>query len=411
MLKSELLEIISYGENSGVEFQRDDIRSERLAREAVALCNFQGGRILLGVEDDGTVSGLQKENTQEWVLNVFRDKIHPQIIPFYEEVIYESGKRVGVITLSPGISKPYVVRHNNREDVYMRIGNRSELATQEQQLRLFESGGPVHVEVLPVSGTGFRDLDKARLDAYLRVTIEDPEAPNRDEEWIERLMGMGLMAEDGQGNHVCSMAGMLCFGLRPRRFLPQSGIRLMVFEGADKDYKARLDTMIVGPMTGRWERGEDGRNRLIDEGLIEKFATSIEPFIKEESSEVDDGFRREPILHFPKEVIRETLINALAHRDWTRNADIEVTVYIDRLEVISPGRLPNSMTVEKMLAGQRSPRNSMIMDILRDYGYVDARGMGIRTKVIPLMRQHNNTEPLFEATDDFLKTVLFRKRN
>ncbi len=410
MLKSELLEIISYGENSGVEFKRDDIRPEQLAREAVALCNLQGGRILLGVEDDGIISGLQRENTQEWVLNVFRDKIHPQIIPFYEEVILEPEKKVGVITLGPGISKPYVVRHNNREDIYIRMGNRSELATREQQLRLYESGGLVHVEVLPVAGSGFPDLDKARLESYLSSIIEDPEVPGSSQEWIDRLLQMGLMAEDGQGNQVCSIAGMLCFGILPRRFLPQSGIRLMAFEGTDKEYKARLDTVIDGPMTGRWDKGEIGNGRLVDEGLIEKFAAQIEPFIKEEEAEIDESFRRDTILHYPREAIRETVINALAHRDWTRSGDIEVTVYSDRMEVTSPGKMQNAMTVEKMIAGQRSPRNSMIMDILRDYGYVDARGMGVRTKIIPLMRRHNHTEPKFDATDDYLKTTLFRKQ-
>lgn len=68
------------------------------------------------------------------------------------------------------------------------------------------------------------------------------------------------------------------------------------------------------------------------------------------------------------------------------------------------------MTVSKMIAGQRSPRNLLIMEILRDYGYVDARGMGVRTKVIPLMKQLNQTEPIFEATEDYLKTVLPRKK-
>jgi len=69
MLRNELLEIIANGENSGVEFKRDDIRPEQLAKEIVAFANVQGGRIFLGVEDDGTITGLQRENTQEWVMN------------------------------------------------------------------------------------------------------------------------------------------------------------------------------------------------------------------------------------------------------------------------------------------------------------------------------------------------------
>lgn len=81
MLKTELLEIIANGENSGVEFKRDDTRAERLAREVVAMLNFQGGRVLLGVEDDGTISGIQREKLEEWVMNVIQTRIHPMFCP------------------------------------------------------------------------------------------------------------------------------------------------------------------------------------------------------------------------------------------------------------------------------------------------------------------------------------------
>ena len=93
MFKTELLEIIANGENSGVEFKRDDIRPEQLVKEIVALVNFQGGRILLGVEDNGAVSGLQRPDAEEWVMNVVADKVHPLVLPFYEEVsISETGR-------------------------------------------------------------------------------------------------------------------------------------------------------------------------------------------------------------------------------------------------------------------------------------------------------------------------------
>ncbi|WP_048766710.1 helix-turn-helix domain-containing protein [Oligella urethralis] len=78
MLKTELLEIIKNGENSGTEFKRDDIPSEQLAKEVVAMANFQGGRVLLGVEDDGTITGVQRKDLEEWVMNVFQSKIHPE---------------------------------------------------------------------------------------------------------------------------------------------------------------------------------------------------------------------------------------------------------------------------------------------------------------------------------------------
>ncbi len=409
MLKTELLEVITNGENSGVEFKRDDIRPEQLAKEIVAFANVQGGRILLGVDDDGRITGLQRAEAQEWILNVFRDKVHPQIIPFYEEILVEQNVRVGVITLVAGISKPYVVRHNNREDVYIRMGDRSELASREQQLRLFESGGLLHVEVLPVAGTSLANIDLGRMDYYLRAIIKDPEVPSTPAEWVERLLGLGLMAEDGMGNTVCSVAGLLCFGIKPRRFLKQAGLRVMAFSGDDKEYQALLDVVLDAPLVGRWEESSMGKKQLIDDGLIEKFSSIIEPFITQESSEIDENMRRAKIWHYPWEAIRETVVNALAHRDWTRSVDIEVTCFSDRLEIVSPGKLQNSMTVSKMVAGQRSPRNTLIMEILRDYGYVDARGMGVRTKIIPLMKKFNQVAPFFEATDDFLKTTLPKK--
>lgn len=411
MLKTELLEIIANGENSGVEFKRDDIRPEQLAKEIVAFANVLGGRIFLGVEDNGQLTGLQCADRQEWVLNVFRDKVHPQIIPFYEEIQVAANLRVAVVTIAPGISKPYVVRHKNREDVYIRMGDRSEIASREQQLRLFESGGLLHVEVLPVAGTTLSNIDKSKLDFYLRSIIKDPEIPVTDAEWTERLLGLGLMAEDGLGNTVCSVAGLLCFGIKPRRYLRQAGLRVMSFSGDDKEYQALLDVVLDAPLVGRWEVTKTGQMQLVDEGLIEKFSDTIQPFISREAGKIDGNMRREKTFYYPWEAIRETVINALVHRDWTRSVDIEVTNYSDRLEVISPGKLQNSMTISKMVAGQRSPRNTLIVEILRDYGYVDSRGMGVRTKVIPLMKQINQTDPIFEATDDYLKTVLLRKKS
>jgi ATP-dependent DNA helicase RecG len=183
----------------------------------------------------------------------------------------------------------------------------------------------------------------------------------------------------------------------------------MSFNGTDKEYRAQLDTVLDAPLVARW-KDIGGKKELVDDGLIEKLTVIMQPFITREASEIDEYMRRDTEWFYPWAAVRETIINALAHRDWTQSVDIEVTNYSDRLEVVSPGRLLNSMTVSKMMAGQRSPRNPLIMGILRDYGYVEARGMGIRTKVIPLMKNHNKTAPVFEAAEDYLKTTLPRKR-
>lgn len=98
MLKSELVEIIGNGENSGVEFKLDGIRSEQLAKEVVALANFIGGRILIGIAHVGTIHGTKRENLETWVMDtVFACYVHPMILPFYEEVRLDGGKQVAVI--------------------------------------------------------------------------------------------------------------------------------------------------------------------------------------------------------------------------------------------------------------------------------------------------------------------------
>jgi len=179
----------------------------------------------------------------------------------------------------------------------------------------------------------------------------------------------------------------------------------MAFSGDKKEYKALLDTKLDGPLVGRWE-DISGQKNLVDDGLLEKFSHTIRPFITEESDNIDLHMRKVTQMKYPWEAIRETVVNALVHRDWTQSVDIEVALYSDRMEITSPGKLPNSMTVEKMLAGQRTPRNPLIVEVMRDYGYVDARGMGIRTKVVPLMKQMNNREPQYILTEDYLKAIL-----
>ncbi|MDX8549684.1 putative DNA binding domain-containing protein [Methanospirillum sp. J.3.6.1-F.2.7.3] len=412
MLIKDLLEIISHGENSGVQFKRDGIRPEQLAKEIVALANHRGGMILLGVEDDGTISGIQRDDLETWIFDtVFARYVHPMILPFYETVQIDSDKKVAIISFPEGTSKPYVLRNNDREEIYIRAGSTSRLATREQQARLFAAGGILHTELLPVPGTSFQSLDLTRIREYLTYIIHDPEIPDNDKDWIRRLIALGMLTTVSGDRVVCTIAGVVLFGIQPRKYLRQAGIRLIVYDSEEKTYQTILDTMLDGPCTGRYITNEHGVRTLQDPGLIERFSEMIMPFISVGANTVNNEFRLTKNWQYPFEAIREVVINALCHRDWTRAVDIEVSRYKDRIEIISPGALPNSMTVEKMIAGQRSPRNPLIVEILRDYGYVESRGMGVRTKVIPLMKMNNKTEPVFQATEDYLCKSYTGKRN
>jgi ATP-dependent DNA helicase RecG len=405
MTKKELLELIANGENSGVEFKLDNVRPEQLAKEVVALANLKGGYILLGIADDKSIVGITRDNLSEWVADtVFARYVHPMILPYYEEILMDDGRVVAVITIGQEISKPYVVRANDRETAYVRIGSVSRQATREQLLMLGSASGLIHAEVMPVHRTNFDTLDRSRLENYLKDILNDPDVPETNDEWISRLKALGLMTDGPAGESVCTIAGLVLFGIRPRQTLKQSGLRLMFFNAPDKIYQAQLDKVLDAPLVGRFQVGKPGKN-LIDAGLIEKALEFMEPFVTLESDTIDEHFRREKKWLYPFEALRELLINALAHRDWTRFVDVEIAGYLDRLEIISPGSLPNSMTVDKMLAGQRFARNHLIVEVLRDYGYVDARGMGVRAKVVPALMA-SGVKWMVDATDDFVKTTV-----
>lgn len=407
MRSEDILELVANGENSAVEFKRDDLRPEQLAREIVALANFQGGRVLLGVEDDGTISGIQRPDLEHWVMDtVFSRHVHPLILPFYEEVAMPDGRRVAIVSVTQGTSKPYVLRHNGREDIYIRVGSTSRLATREQQARLFESGGLLHAELLPVSGTRLSSLDQARLSDYLVNYAGDDAPPDSEAGWLERLTGLGLMvAQDGSAP-VCTIAGLVLFGRWPRHSLRQSGIRWMSFAGPDMDYQAQDDTEIDGPLVPLWSSEPGQGKRLLEHGLVDRVLDRMKPFISRDNNFLTDGTRRESVAFYARDALREAILNALIHRDWTRALEVEIVNYVDRITITSPGALTNSMTLEKMLAGQRSPRNPIITEIMRDYRFVDMRGMGVRRKIVPLTRQWSGRDAEFEATEDFVRVTL-----
>jgi ATP-dependent DNA helicase RecG len=392
--RTELLEIIQNGENSGVEFKRDVLQNHELARELVAFSNFEGGMVLLGVDDDGTVSGTTRADLEQWVMNACRDKIRPAIIPFYEVIRdVEPGKSVTIVRVPRG-ADVHSQWHNNRNTYYIRVGTQSREPTPEELSRLFQQRGTFRAELRPVSGATLADLDRRRLKDYFgRIRQQEVPGDDNDAAWQTLLFNTEIMVEGG-----VTVSSILLFGRNPNRFLPQAGIDAAAFPGVEKDYAARERITLRGPMTPLLNANGD----LIEAGLVEQAVD----FVKRNtgvSARLQEGARRVEKPTYPPEAIREAVVNALIHRDYLlSNTDIELAIYADRLEIISPGRLPNGITPERMRAGTRAARNQLLKDVMRDYGYLEALGMGVRRKIIRGMKDHNNTEPeLIEAGERF----------
>jgi len=393
MNRSELAELIHNGENSGVEFKRDDVRPEKLAREIAAFLNLAGGNLLLGVEDDGAVSGLTRpfKSAEEWAMEVCRNHLQPAVIPFWETIEWEPGVIVGILSVPANApDKPYKSKHGSAWVTKIRAGTTTRDATREEEQRLYQQSGNLQHGLKPVPGTTLEAFDPRRLRDYMeRILGADPPDHQDILGWEQLLTNLDLMVDAG-GRTVPAVDGILLFGRSPKRHLPQSGIRALCYPGRTPDYAVRADEELVGPIVGLFRR--DGE--LEESGLVEQALD----FVSRNTTPTADlsGGRRIDRSTYPEVALREAIVNALVHRDYSiLGADVTLTIFADRLEIQSPGRLPNTVTVDGMKAGLRYARNQTLVNILRDYGYVDYRGMGIRTKLIPAMLKHNGTEPDF----------------
>ena len=389
MNRTELLDLLRGGEDSMAEFRRDDVRSHDLAKELVAFLNLDGGVVLLGVEDDGGISGTTREHLEEWVAELCRSNIEPPVIPalsWAREA--EPGRDVLAVRVAAGPDKPYASVHDNRRTYFIRVGSTSREANRDVLERMYRASGRLHYGLKPVPGTGLEALDLRRLRDYLtRVLGGDAPATNDRLGWETLLDNLEFMTESA-GAHVATINGLLLFGLTPKRYLPQSGVRAICYPGVESDYAVRADEDLRGPMVPLG--AADGS--VVEAGLVDQ----AWDFVRRNAAPAArlDGARRIDSWEYPESVVREALVNALVHRDYTiAGVDVMLAIYADRLEIQSPGRPPGTMTVERMKAGLRYARNQTLVNVMRDYGYIGVRPMGVRSMIVPGMREHEGTEP------------------
>lgn len=388
--RADVLEMIAHGESSGLELKRDVIDNRKLAKELVALANFEGGVVLLGVDDDGQVAGTTRDDLEEWVMTTCRDKIKPEIIPYFQWVRdVQPGCDVAVVRVERGYTVHHLW-HNQHRTYLIRVGSQSREASQEELARLMQQRQHFRADLAPISGSTLAGLDLKRLEDYF-CRVRGQPAPARDDEasWRTLLDNTELLASAAP-DAPCTLAAMLLFGKRPERFLPQSGVDAFAFPGTEKDYGSIARERLRGPLVGLFS-AEDGT--LLQTGLVEK---TVHFVIRNAggTAELVDGARRHEHATYHPEVVREAVVNALTHRDYLyAGTPVEVSLYADRLEIVSPGRLPNGITPARMRAGCRAARNPMVRDVMQDYGYLEASGMGVPRKIVKLTREHNNTEP------------------
>ncbi len=359
----EVEELIQQGENQKIEFKSAKV-VPGLAREIVAFANTFGGTIFIGIEDDGTVSGLPSNRKfEEWVSNISRNNIIPSTNPKIE-IIEVGRKKVCAIQVDKGKDKPYQTIDGK---FWIRVGSTNRTATKEELSHLFQQSGLVHYDISPISGTSINNLNPAKLQQYWQTYYQFDYEDLDPMEKANLLYNADILVDHEQ-DKVVSVGGMLLFGNVPQKYLPHSSIVFAVFAGKDiadniidkKEINGTLPDLI------------DQTTRLI------KLFNPTHPII--------EGNKREEQQVFPSEVIREAMVNAVAHRDYSiTNRKTTVYLYEDRLEITSPGSIANTLSIEKIKFGNSAPRNLFLVKYLDNMRYIDGLGRGI-PRMIRLMQ-------------------------
>jgi ATP-dependent DNA helicase RecG len=365
----ELRALVSLGEDQRTEFKAADADAADIARAIAALANSGGGRLLLGVGDDGAFLGLWYSQPthiarnvrtmsdlaawRQWVVNVSRHNCEPAV-PITVEHVPVDGHDILVVHVPDGQDKPYRTNHR----IYVRIDREVHEATREEISQLLFASGRVQYERLPVPDAELEELDDGLLRRYLTDVRRAPESVDPVQR-ADLLVNLGLACRLG-GRVIPSIAGMLLFGRRPQDRLPAATLKCAFFYGLHQGADLRDRADVVGPLM-----------RLIDEGAA---------FVARNRRLVPrmEGIRRVDVPEYPDYSVRESIANAVAHRDWSLDgAKVRLFVFDDRLELWSPGKLPPPMTLERLGYDQFS-RNQVIARVLLELGYIEEVGLGIR---------------------------------
>ena len=366
MTREDVGAVIERGEGSAVEFKRS--LTKDIGRELCAFANASGGTVLLGVSDAGEIVGVPDHNRlKSRVLSTARSADPPI------ELEVESVGEILCVVVPPQKRKPYSFGGR----FFMRDGASSQQMSNVEVEDLFYAAGRLHFDRKPCLDFSIdNDLDDdtwARFSSRAKI----PESMDR----MVALRNLGLL--DGEDRMTHAGAWLLARDIR--RFTITAHMSCALFMGTKKvrildrrDFHSDIPTMIDD--TVAW--------------ILTKI--NIEFIIKH--------VRREERPELPEEALREAVANAAAHRDYRSTANVQIYVFKDRIEIVSPGGLPAGMT-EPDLGVKSMPRNPLLFGMLYRMNVVEDIGSGIR-RIRDLCREHGVAAPTIEVSEHWV-TVTF----
>lgn len=349
----DFLSQIALGEDSRRQFKADVNNVDSLAAEMVAFANAEGGVIFVGVTDKGDPIGLSKESLgriNQLISHAATQNERSPLTVRTENIALETGLIVIVLTVLEGIDKPYFDKGGV---IWLKSGSdKRRIQSKEELRRLFQSVDQFHADELPTRALP-EQLDKLRFRDFLQQVYDQP-FPDKQEDFVRLLQNMNLATEEG----FLNLAGVLLFGEHPELIKPQFVIKAICYPGEDIHMSSYVDTEeYVGP----FQKMFDGAIGFITRNL--------------HKVQGNQGVNSPGISEIPRSALEELLVNALVHRDYFVNAPIRIFIFANRIEIISPGHLPNHLTVEKIKAGNSNIRNPILASYVAK-GLLPYKGLG-----------------------------------
>ncbi len=350
MESAALLKLIGGGETSRVQFKENITNPLSAAQELVAFANTEGGQIIVGVADKtGAITGLSFEDIQRissLLVNAASEGVKPPLT-IKTESIEISGKKVLVVTVPSGAHKPYKDKDGL---IFVKNGpDKRKVTSNEEMARLLQASGDLYAEEMPLPFTIADELDAREFRQFFEEKYQNP----LDEADLPRLLANLRLAEGDRLN----VAGALLFAKHPEKVIPQFFISAVWFAGTDiagEKYHGSED--IRGTLPQLYQRGLDFMKRALNRPQNGK------------------DFNTLGDLEIPEVVLKELLVNALIHRDYFIRDSIKIFVFDDRIEIRSPGKLPNNLTEAQIRAGIRRSRNTILASLAPDV--LPYRGIG-----------------------------------
>ena len=352
-------------ESETLEFKRE--WTDRALQDLAAFANTEGGRLLLGIRDDGEVVGMSADDKEiQRMTNIIAAQLG--ITPSVRTVEIE-GRPVVEIRVEPS---PGLVPCGGR--YLRRVGTTNRDFRPDQLARhILERSG--HSWDALASGWTLDEVDPETVNRFARLARS--RLPQLDSSSMEQTLENLQLLESGKLKN----AGVLLFGKEPQRLFPLVQVRIGIFRGSEildsHDFRRSL-----------WEQ-LDGAMERFRQVLKVRFDTRVEEPTLE-------GLRRREIWEYPLEALREALINALIHRDYMMPADIQIKIHEDSLEIWNAGELPSPLRPEDLRGPHRSVlRNPLIAQVFYFAGLIERWGSGT-LKIMDLCRQQGLPEPMFE---------------